>query len=325
MAECPGHFGHIELARPVFHAGFMVKVKKILECICVNCGKLKVDMSDPEVNDIARRVKAQHRLKRIWERAKSVKECKPDDAPDEGADPDDIVPGHGGCGHKQPDIRKEALKLYANYKLEKDEDADRDTKAETDKQLLQPSQVLNILRKIPSQDLLVMGLSEEFARPDWMILTILPVPPATVRPSVQQGAGQRSEDDLTHKLFDIIRSSSTVRRLEQEGAPAHIVNEHFDMLQYHVATFMDNDIAGIPQAMQKSGRPIKAIRARLKGKEGRLRGNLMGKRVDFSARTVITGDPNLQLDQVGVPKSIAMTLTYPERGELRDPSAWSTY
>src|SRR5579859_4959147 len=78
---------------------------------------------------------------------------------------------------------------------------------------------------------------------------------------------------------------------------------------------MDNDIAGIPQALQKSGRPVKAIRARLKGKEGRLRGNLMGKRVDFSARTVITGDPNLELDEVGVPRSIAMNLTYPERGD----------
>ena len=80
---------------------------------------------------------------------------------------------------------------------------------------------------------------------------------------------------------------------------------------------MDNDIAGIPQALQKSGRPVKAIRARLKGKEGRLRGNLMGKRVDFSARTVITGDPNLQLDEVGVPKSIAMNLTFPERGKFQ--------
>jgi len=77
---------------------------------------------------------------------------------------------------------------------------------------------------------------------------------------------------------------------------------------------MDIDIAGLPQALQKSGRPVKAIPARLKGKEGRLRGNLMGKRVDFSARTVITGDPNLELDKVGVPKSIAMNLTYPERG-----------
>ena len=83
---------------------------------------------------------------------------------------------------------------------------------------------------------------------------------------------------------------------------------------------MDNDIAGIPQALQKSGRPVKAIRARLKGKEGRLRGNLMGKRVDFTARTVITGDPNLELDEVGVPRSIAMTLTYPERGRFEKKS-----
>ena len=76
---------------------------------------------------------------------------------------------------------------------------------------------------------------------------------------------------------------------------------------------MDNDLPGQPQALQKSGRPIKSIRARLKGKEGRLRGNLMGKRVNFSARTVITGDPNIDLDEVGVPRSIALNLTYPER------------
>jgi DNA-directed RNA polymerase II subunit RPB1 len=75
---------------------------------------------------------------------------------------------------------------------------------------------------------------------------------------------------------------------------------------------MDNEMAGQPQALQKSGRPLKSIRARLKGKEGRLRGNLMGKRVDFSARTVITGDPNISVDEVGVPKSIASNLTFPE-------------
>lgn len=64
--------------------------------------------------------------------------------------------------------------------------------------------------------------------------------------------------------------------------------------------------------MQKSGRPLKSIKQRLKGKEGRVRGNLMGKRVDFSARTVITPDPNLQIDQVGVPRSIAANMTFPE-------------
>ncbi|KAF8315634.1 beta and beta-prime subunits of DNA dependent RNA-polymerase [Clavulina sp. PMI_390] len=159
-----------------------------------------------------------------------------------------------------------------------------------------------------------MGLSVDYARPEWMILTVLPVPPPPVRPSIAvDGGTMRSEDDLTYKLSEIIKASANVRKCEQEGAPAHIINEFEQLLQFHVATYMDNDISGIPQAMQSSGRPVKAIRSRLKGKEGRLRGNLMGKRVDFSARTVITGDPNIMLDQVGVPRSIAMTLTYPER------------
>ncbi|KMU82510.1 DNA-directed RNA polymerase II subunit RPB1 [Coccidioides immitis H538.4] len=148
-----------------------------------------------------------------------------------------------------------------------------------------------------------------------MVITVLPVPPPPVRPSVLVGGssgGQRGEDDLTYKLAEIIRANQNVTRCEQEGSPEHVVREFESLLQYHVATYMDNDIAGQPQAMQKSNRPVKAIRGRLKGKEGRLRQNLMGKRVDFSARTVITGDPNLSLDEVGVPVSIAQTLTYPE-------------
>ena len=191
-------------------------------------------------------------------------------------------------------------------------------------------------------DLHLLGLSDEYAHPEWMILTVLPVPPPPVRPSIAVDSGMmRSEDDLTYKLGEIIKASTNVRKIEQEGSPAHIVTEYEQLLQvcvieytfgpalflnvaqFHVATYMDNDIAGIPQALQKSrqksGRPVKAIRARLKGKEGRLRGNLMGKCVDFSARTVITGDPNLELDEVGVPRSIAMTLTYPEHGEPWPP------
>jgi DNA-directed RNA polymerase beta' subunit len=187
---------------------------------------------------------------------------------------------------------------------------------ELEKRPISPGEIYNVLKKIPATDLHIMGLNAEYARPDWMILTVLPVPPAAVRPSISvDGGAMRSEDDLTYKLAQILKASATVRKMEDEGVPPQLVLEHFDLLQFHVATYMDNDIAGLPQDTQKSGRPIKAIRARLKGKEGRMRGNLMGKRVDFSARTVITGDPNLQLDQVGVPKSVAMTLTYPERGK----------
>ncbi|ETW87772.1 hypothetical protein HETIRDRAFT_424453 [Heterobasidion irregulare TC 32-1] len=296
MSECPGHFGHIELARPVFHPGFIVKVKKILESICVNCGKLKADITDPNFADKIRHVRdPKARMSIVWGHCKGKMICEPDEPKEEGegGDSEEHKKGHGGCGHTQPQEIKSL---------------------QPDKRLFTASEVYNTLKKISDSDLHLLGLSDEYARPEWMILTVMPVPPPPVRPSIAvDGGAMRSEDDLTYKLGDIIKASANVRRCEQEGAPAHVITEFEQLLQFHVATYMDNDIAGIPQALQKSGRPVKAIRARLKGKEGRLRGNLMGKRVDFSARTVITGDPNLELDEVGVPKSIAMTLTYPER------------
>ncbi|KAI5120862.1 hypothetical protein M0805_008235 [Coniferiporia weirii] len=318
MAECPGHFGHIELARPVFHPGFLVKVKKILECICVNCGRLKADTSDPAFADRIRLFRdPKGRMAAVWAFCKGKTICEADSEPEEGEGAENVEPqkkGHGGCGHVQPQIRKEGLKLFLQYKKSKNDEDEEFRAAQPDKRLFTPAEVYNVLKKITDDDLALLGLSEEYARPDWMILTVMPVPPPPVRPSITaDGGAMRSEDDLTYKLGDIIKASANVRRCEEEGAPAHVITEFEQLLQFHVATYMDNDIAGIPQALQKSGRPVKAIRARLKGKEGRLRGNLMGKRVDFSARTVITGDPNLELDEVGVPKSIAMTLTYPER------------
>ncbi|KAG8880570.1 DNA-directed RNA polymerase II subunit rpb1 [Tulasnella sp. 332] len=323
MSECPGHFGHIELARPVFHIGFLTKVKKILECICVNCGRLKADLNDTSFAAKVRYAEPKRRMQRVWEHCKGKKICEADEVmKDDEQDPvtggngtnHQRKSGHGGCGHIQPDVRKEGLKLFLVYKKNNDDDEGDAKNKQSEKRLFPASDCYNVLKKISDSDLAILGLSEEYARPDWMILTVLPVPPPPVRPSIAVDGGvMRSEDDLTYKLGDILKASANVRRCEQEGAPAHVITEFEQLLQFHVATYMDNDIAGIPQATQKSGRPVKAIRARLKGKEGRLRGNLMGKRVDFSARTVITGDPNIDLDQVGVPRSIAMTLTYPER------------
>jgi DNA-directed RNA polymerase II subunit RPB1 len=120
------------------------------------------------------------------------------------------------------------------------------------------------------------------------------------------------QDDLTHQLAMIIRHNNNLKRQEQNGAPTHIINEFAQLLQFHIATYFDNDLPGQPRATQRSGRPIKSICQRLKAKEGRIRGNLMGKRVDFSARTVITPDPNINIDELGVPWSIALNLTYPE-------------
>ncbi|KAL8276556.1 hypothetical protein RQP46_011046 [Phenoliferia psychrophenolica] len=317
MAECPGHFGHIELSRAVFHVGFLIKVKKILESICVKCGKLKVSPHmDKALADKVRFIRdPKKRLQAVHAQVKTKNTCEVDEQPEEGADPlpdgEERPAGHGGCGAPQPQIRKEGLKLFAVYAKGKDEDGNP---IEADRVVLTPSMVHQLFQKIPDADLLTLGLSKTEAHPSWMILTVLPVPPPPVRPSIAvDGGAMRGEDDLTYKLAEIIRANQSLRKFEEEGAPAHVIAEFETLLQWHCATYMDNDIAGQPQALQKSGRPVKSIRARLKGKEGRLRGNLMGKRVDFSARTVITGDPNIALDEVGVPFSIARNLTYPER------------
>ena len=101
-----------------------------------------------------------------------------------------------------------------------------------DKRLFPPHEVYTALKKIPDSDLHLLGLSVDYARPEWMILTVLPVPPPPVRPSIAvDGGTMRSEDDLTYKLGDIIKASASVRRCEQEGAPAHVINEFEQLLQ----------------------------------------------------------------------------------------------
>ena len=157
-----------------------------------------------------------------------------------------------------------------------------------------------------------MGFNKDQGRPEWMIIKNLAVAPPPVRPSVAMPNSYRCEDDLTYAYQQIIKMNNLLRSHIEKGTNQSTINEILAQLQYLVATLMDNDICGQPKQKHKSGKQLKSIRARLKGKEGRLRGNLMGKRVDFSSRTVITPDPNLQLDELGVPLDIATNLTFPE-------------
>ncbi|KAJ3031117.1 DNA-directed RNA polymerase II subunit rpb1 [Rhizophlyctis rosea] len=311
MTECPGHFGHIELAKPVFHPGFVVKIKKVLECVCFSCGKLKIDESMQDqatkfkqarnISDLKRRFHA------VWTLCKGRTVCEAS-TEDDGMDGEGAKRhNHGGCGARQPTFTKEGLKLMMRMKPTKDED-----KTDAKQEQLTPERVQTIFRLITDEDIKSMGMHPKYARPEWMLISVLPVPPMPVRPAVAVEGQAKGEDDLTYALRNIVNSNTTLRKNLEEGAPGHIITDFVELLQYHVATFMDNDLAGMPSAQHKSGRPLKTIRSRLKGKEGRLRGNLMGKRVDFSARTVITGDPNLSIDQVGVPTSIARNLTFPE-------------
>ncbi|CAB0039622.1 unnamed protein product [Trichogramma brassicae] len=269
------------------------------------------DRQNPKIKEIVMKSKGQprKRLTFVYDLCKSKKICEGGDEMDINKDGLVLDPNkklsHGGCGRYQPNLRRSGLDITAEWKH-----VNEDTQEK--KIALTAERAWEILRHITDEESFILGMDPKFARPDWMIITALPVPPLSVRPAVVMYGSARNQDDLTHKLSDIIKSNNELVKNEQSGAAAHILHENLKMLQFHVATLVDNDMPGMPRAMQKSGKPLKAIKARLKGKEGRIRGNLMGKRVDFSARTVITPDPNLRIDQVGVPRSIAQNLTFPE-------------
>ena len=180
---------------------------------------------------------------------------------------------------------------------------------EEDMNKLMASDIRDWFEQIPDSDIEVLGIDAEGSRPEWMIMTVLPVPPVTARPSITLDNGQRSEDDLTHKLVDIIRINQRFMENREAGAPQLIIEDLWELLQYHVTTFVDNEISGTPPARHRSGRPLKTLSQRLKGKEGRFRGSLSGKRVNFSARTVISPDPTLSLNEVGVPDRVASEMT----------------
>ena len=294
--NCPGHFGHLELARPVYHYHLIDYVPKILSCVCLNCSKLLFNKDDDLVKNILKK-SPKLRYKEFYTLSQKIKRCG-----DENMD---------GCGYKQPEKYKispmEGIQaIWAKLTLE-DKNANS-----IKKQLLQIEQVKIVLEKITDEDCNYLGLSDLWCRPEWLICSVLPVPPPSVRPSVKQNNSQRMDDDLTHKLQDIIKTNNIVAT-KIKNDKIDDVNSWTQVLQYHVATLIDNELSsGVKPSAHRSGRPLKSIRQRLKGKEGRIRNNLMGKRVDFSARSVITPDPNIDLDELGVPNKIAENMTYPD-------------
>src|SRR3989339_1191305 len=189
---------------------------------------------------------------------------------------------------------------------------DKPTNFYIGKKRLFPTEVREVLANLQDDDLRKIGVNPHYCRPEWAVLTSLLVPPVTVRPSIILESGVRSEDDLTHKLSDIIRANQRLWENLNAGAPEVIIEDLWDLLQFHITTFFDNSVARIPPARHRSGQPLKTITERIKGKEGRLRKNLAGKRVNYSARTVISPDPSIEINEVGIPFQIAKIVTVAE-------------
>ena len=286
---CPGHFGHLVLAKPVFYVQFMDVVRKLLRCVCFRCSKALVDPEAPAIRSILRRnCTRQKRWEAMHKECAKVKRCE-------------------SCGAKQPDriIETEQKKMKLEWR--------DSSNTATSELVMNAEDVLRVFRRITEEDAEVLGFSSRFNRPEWMICTVLPVPPPSMRPSVRSDTGQRSEDDLTHILSDIVKFNALLAAKIEKGASYETVDIHAIVLQYHVSTLVDNSVPTMyATSKDRTGRTLRTLVDRLKSKEGRIRGNLMGKRVDFSARTVITPDPNLSIDELGVPLQIATNLTFPE-------------
>jgi len=285
VRECVGHFGYIELARPVFHIRYIPTIYMILRSTCSACGRILIakneyDKLREKIAGLPQEKLVPKKLKLISyaiNKTKTVRKCP-------------------WCDTKQDKVK---LTKPSNF-------------FEGSKKLT-PIDIRELLERISDDDVELLGISPKVGRPEWMVLTLLPVPPVSVRPSITLESGERSEDDLTHKLGDIVRTNQRLFENLSAGAPEVIIEDLWDLLQYHITTFFSNNIAQVPPARHRSGRPLKTLAERIKGKEGRFRRNLAGKRVNFSARTVISPDSHLRIHEVGVPLKIAKELTVPER------------
>lgn len=299
--QTPGYFGYIELARPVFFIQHIKNIMNILKCVCFKCSKLLISKDE---HKHVTSMKASDRWHYVSKRCAGIKRCG--------------EATETGCGCKQPDkIKLEEMAtiiaVWENLKPETPEE--EEALANTDKRQFTmrftPEIVLKIFKRISDEDVNFMGFSPVWSRPDWMVCQVLPVAPPSVRPSVKQDANQRSEDDLTHIYSHIIKTNKDLEERIQNDAAPHVIDNLTKVLQYFIAMIANNKVKGAVPMAQRSGRPLQCITDRLNSKNGRIRGNLMGKRVDFSARSVITGDPNLSARQLGVPKKVAMNLTKP--------------
>jgi DNA-directed RNA polymerase beta' subunit len=297
--QTPGYFGYIEMARPIFFIQHIKEIMKILKCVCFKCSKLLISK---EQHAQVCEMSSYQRWDYVYPLCQKVKRCGEQT--------------ESGCGCKQPDkIKLDGMStinaVWENLVNEGAATAESKDAKSNYVMKLTAEIVLKIFKRISDEDVEFMGFSATWSRPDWMICQVLPVAPPAVRPSVKMDANQRSEDDLTHIYGHIIKTNRDLMERINANASPHIIDNLTSVLQYFVAMIVNNKVKGAVPMAQRTGRPLQCITGRLNYKHGRIRGNLMGKRVDFSARSVITGDPNLSARQLGVPLRVAMCLTKP--------------
>ncbi|XP_055374770.1 DNA-directed RNA polymerase III subunit RPC1 [Condylostylus longicornis] len=322
LNECVGHFGYLDLALPVFHVGHFRATISILQMICKTCSHIMLKDTDkvifakrllnPDLSYLAKKnIHSQ-----ILTKAKKNNKCLHCGAINGG-----VKKGPGLMkilhdpykGKKATDpIMTQALDELVEA-TQSNRELNQILNQNSLVEELNPLTVYELFKNIPKCDVPILGMTSEDADPLNLIVTRVFVPPVCIRPSVVSDVkAGTTEDDLTMKQSEILLINDVILKHMNSGGKIELIQEDWDFLQLHVALYFNSEISGIPLSMVPK-KSTRGIVQRLKGKQGRFRGNLSGKRVDFSARTVISPDPNLMIHQVGVPDRVAKILTYPEK------------
>jgi len=316
--ECPGHFGYIKLELPVYHIGFFKHVLMILQCICKNCSRvLLVEHSKKKY--IALRAKTTDPMQREKIRRSMIDECKTMKICEYCDHPNGIVKKLPGVAckiiHDLYDTKKSTLDDNIGMLSQQFESIlkiNKDVEWGVNKMLqnINPLMAYNLLKNLQKEDIPLFDMNGKDIHPCDMIVYYVIVPPICLRPSVAVSDTKRNEDDLTAKLIQAIQFNLIIKTYIVEGQPYAKLAREWDNLQYTLAQYINAETPGLPIDFNKD-KSIRAFCQRLKGKQGRFRGNLSGKRVDFSGRTVISPDPNAEIGQVVVPVDMAKIFTFP--------------
>jgi len=299
--DCPGHFGHLILEKPLFHSYYIKPVKDILNCICLKCSKILINKKNKDaIIKISKMDSNRNRLKYLIEATKNAKECSK---------------YNNGCMSLKTKITNSIdSNTRFNYLKSKLKVPGKDSKKSSDDivESLYPEECYNILRNISDSDAMLLGF--QHSRPENMITKTIIIPPVPIRPSVKADffKAPSAEDDVTGKLIDIVSANKRLVDKKKNSSGTEDKNElsrDYVMLNYTYTTYIDNKSTN--QQSEKRGRPTKSLSDRLKGKDGRFRENLQGKRVNFCSRTVITPNPSIEIDEIFIPLKSAKILTKP--------------
>ena len=287
---CQGHFGYIELFEPIVHPLYYKRVVAFLNCFCLKCCRLLL-LKDQIYLAGLNRYRGEARFIRIKERIKKVHMCC-----------------HPECGADHPRC-KFSISDSSIFKVYEGRDKTRTSI------MLTTEEIRNIFDGILDSDIRMLGLDPELVHPRNLIITVLPVLPPCDRPYVQAN-GNMCDDDLTNQYVEIIKANNHLGGIGSRNSVKKELSEtkrqkFLASLRFRILTTFNN---GQGKAKHTTnGRAIKGIKERLAGKDGQLRNNMMGKRCNQTARTVIGPDPTLKLGELAVPPGMADILTVPIR------------